>query len=263
MEEVIKSYENYREEDRLTTNNARKTEFITTIRAFEELFPPGVKVLDCAAGTGAYAFYLAEKGFDVTATDITPRHIQYIHDKLKDKTYAMQTGVMDARDLHVFEDESFDIVLNMGPYYHLTEKKDREKCINECLRVLKKGGLLVTTYISRLSAFTYVVTSDASYLKEDFGKQLYQTGALKHDDPYCFWTDTYYALPEEMEQAYTNKSLTIVDHFAQDGVAPLMRSVVDQWDESQFKEWCAYHYMVCREKSILGSSGHGAIVGRK
>lgn len=31
-------------------------------------------VLDCAAGTGIYAFDLAEKGYDVTALDLTPRH---------------------------------------------------------------------------------------------------------------------------------------------------------------------------------------------
>ena len=55
MDNVIHSYENYREENRLTTNNARKIEFITTIRAFNDIFPPNAKILDCAAGTGAYA----------------------------------------------------------------------------------------------------------------------------------------------------------------------------------------------------------------
>lgn len=29
---VVESYENYREEERLSTNNARRIEFITTIR---------------------------------------------------------------------------------------------------------------------------------------------------------------------------------------------------------------------------------------
>ena len=31
-QDVIRSYENYREEDRLTTNNARRIEFLTTVR---------------------------------------------------------------------------------------------------------------------------------------------------------------------------------------------------------------------------------------
>ena len=51
--EVVKYYENYREEDRITTNNARKIEFLTTIRKFDEVFKEKYEILDCAAGTGA------------------------------------------------------------------------------------------------------------------------------------------------------------------------------------------------------------------
>lgn len=66
MNYVVESYENYKEENRLTTNNARKIEFITTTKILDEIFPSKCKILDCAAGTGVYAFWLAEKGHDVT-----------------------------------------------------------------------------------------------------------------------------------------------------------------------------------------------------
>ena len=39
----------------------------------------------CAAGTGVYAFYLTDKGHDVTAIGITPRHIEVIKEVVKDK----------------------------------------------------------------------------------------------------------------------------------------------------------------------------------
>ena len=94
---VVDTYENYKEENRLTTNNARKIEFITTTRVFDEMITSKCKILDCAAGTGIYAFWLADKGHDVTATDITPRH-----------------------------DETFDVVLNMGPFYHLITEEQKE-----------------------------------------------------------------------------------------------------------------------------------------
>ena len=57
--------------------------------------------------------------------------------------------------------------------------------------------------------------------------------------------------------------LKIVDHFAQDGLAPLLSQKVDKWDENQFKTWCDYHYSVCREQSVLGASNHVIIIGRK
>lgn len=58
MNYVVESYENYKEEDRLTTNNARKIEFITTTRVLDEVIDAESKILDCAAGTGVYAFWL-------------------------------------------------------------------------------------------------------------------------------------------------------------------------------------------------------------
>lgn len=263
MNYVVENYENYREEERLTTNNARKVEFLTTIRAFENIFPKNAKILDCASGTGIYAFFLAEKGYDLTATDITPRHIEYIDKELKKKPYKMQTAVLDATDLSMFKNETFDIVLNMGPFYHLTDIEQRENCIQECLRVLKKGGLLITAYISRYFIFPYVSTSDSKYLNEALAKQLFETGILKHDDPNCFWTDTYYASPEEMEKYYSEKSIEILDHFAQDGISPMLSNVVDSWNETQFKTWCDYHYLSCREKSTIGASNHVMIIGKK
>jgi len=61
MNYVVENYENYKEEERLTTNNARKVEFLTTIWAFENIFPKNAKILDCASETGIYAFFLAGK----------------------------------------------------------------------------------------------------------------------------------------------------------------------------------------------------------
>ena len=169
MNYVVDSYENYKEENRLTTNNARKIEFVTTTRVLDEIIGTKSKILDCAAGTGIYAFWLADKGHDVTATDMS-----------------------------CFADDSFDIVLNMAPFYHLITEEQREKCMKECLRVLRKGGLLVTAYIPRYYVFQYIATSNEKYLDEHLAKQLIETGVLKHDDEKCFWTDTYYSSKDEM-----------------------------------------------------------------
>lgn len=263
MNYIVNSYENYKEEDRLTTNNSKKIEFLTTVKAFENILPKKAKILDCAAGTGIYAFYLADKGHDVTATDITPRHINYIDEMLKCKPYKMFTKVLDATDMKLFEDETFDIVLNMGPFYHIIEENQRDKCMKECLRVLKKDGLLATSYISRFAVFPYVSLADNRFLKDELANQLIGTGVLKHNDPNCFWTDTYYASPDEMEGYYKDNSLEIVDHFAQDGILPMFKSVAENWTEAQFKTWCEYHYLTCREKSTLGSSNHVMIIGKK
>ena len=260
---IVDNYENYKEENRLTTNNARKIEFLTTVRVMDELFQKESKILDCAAGTGIYAFYLADKGHRVTATDITPRHVEIINKEKQKKDYEMATAVLDATDMGVFEDESFDVVLNMGPFYHLITGEQRNRCLSESLRVLRKGGLLLTAYIPRFYVCQYVSMSNSDYLDAALLEQLTNTGVLRHDDEKCFWTDTCYATKQEMETLYMQNNVEIIDHFAQDGLAPSFSDIVDKWDKEQFKVWCDYHYSVCREESILGASNHVIIVGQK
>lgn len=262
--DVVNYYENYREEDRITTNNARRIEFLTTCKYFDDFFSDSsLKILDCAAGTGVYAFHLAQQGHDVTATDITPRNIDYINEHLKDKSYHIQTAVLDATDMSMFDDESFDVVLNMGPFYHLTGLEMREKCFLESMRVLKKGGYLIISYIPRLYLNQVIVMSDNQYIDEKLLNQIRNTGVLKSDDPKCFWTDTYYSSYEEMQQIYRDNGLTIERHFAQDGMSPMFHNIVDTWSNEQFETWYKYHLSVCEEKSIIDMSNHVVIVGRK
>lgn len=99
--------------------------------------------------------------------------------------------------------------------------------------------------------------------KESVLKQLVETGVLKHDDEKCFWTDTYYSTKEELEAMYEKHDVKVIDHFAQDGLAPLLSQKVDVWNETQFKIWCDYHYSICREQSVLGASNHVIIIGQK
>ncbi len=263
MNKVVESYENYKEEDTLTTNNARKIEFLTTSRIMEELIPANSKILDCACGTGAYAIHLADRGMDVTATDITPRHIDVLNENLKNKPYTMKTAVLDASDMSVFEDESFDVVLNMGCFYHITDEKIRNKCFAESLCVLKKGGLLLSAYIPRYYICQLMVNFDKKFVNKDYLKQILETGVMNSSDELCFWTDAYFSSPEEMCHIYSKNGLEVIDHFAQDGLSPLFHEKVDSWNEEKFKIWCEHHYSVCRVTSMLSQSNHVVIVGRK
>ena len=260
---VVNYYENYREEDRITTNNARRIEFLTTVNQLESLLTGKLDILDCASGTGTYAFYLADKGHRLTATDITPRHISYINEHLKEKPYTMETRVLEATDLSCFSDESFDIVLNMGPFYHLTSEEPRKKCFEESLRALRKGGYLITSYIPRLYLNQMIALADNKYLDKKLLSQIKNTGILEHDDPKCFWTDTYYSSYDEMQNLYMKYGLDIIKHFAQDGLAPLFHNRVDQWNDEQFETWLSYHFSVCSEKTIIDMSNHVIIIGQK
>lgn len=261
---VIASYDAYREEDRLTTNNARRIEFLTTTRALEALLPPGCDLLDCAAGTGVYARHFAAAGHRVTATDLTPRHIDLLRASLEGMPYEIDAAVADATDLSRFPDASFDAVLCMGPLYHLTEDADRARCLRECARVLRPGGLLAVAYINRQYVFTSAALGQPDrYMTDALVQSVLRNGVLRAGDPDCFWTDTYFATPAIAEGWLEAQGCAVIDHFAADGLSPLLRERVDALNTAQFDIWRRAHWETCREPSLLGISNHGMAIGRK
>jgi ubiquinone/menaquinone biosynthesis C-methylase UbiE len=99
------------------------------------------KVLDVGAGTGRLSLFLANRGAQVTALDMSPNMLELV----KKKNSKIQTIVSDAEDLS-FDDESFDIVAAAFLIVHL---KDPTRFFDEVYRVLKDGGIFIVTNINQ------------------------------------------------------------------------------------------------------------------
>ncbi len=92
---------------------------------------PGRRVLDYGCGEGLWTFYMAERGAQVTAIDISEVAIEEARKRI---TWL----VMDAQDLD-FPDRSFDFVCGTAILHHL----DLERAYEEVSRVLKEDGRAV------------------------------------------------------------------------------------------------------------------------
>jgi ubiquinone/menaquinone biosynthesis C-methylase UbiE len=108
--------------------------------------PPAV-VVDIGGGAGAYSFWLADSGYRVHLVDASPRLIAQAQRRGAGEKLA-SSRVGDARALDV-PDAQADIVLLLGPLYHLTEASDRAQALAEAKRVLKPGGWFFGAVISR------------------------------------------------------------------------------------------------------------------
>lgn len=266
MSSVVNWYEKDNEEGRLSTNKARRVEFIISTKILDNYIDSKESILDVAAGTGIYSFYYAEKGHNVVSLDITPKHIQIIKDKLSSEFKGLQVKaeVNNAIDLGMFDSNQFDVVLCFGPIYHLTEAEDRKKCISECIRVLKKGGLLAIAYINKYYLIPHLLTGSRKFILNDsVMHKVIDVGIIKDGEEDCFWTDAYFTNPVEMEEFLSKFNIEIIDHVATDGISPLLRKVVDDMTEDEYITWIDYQLKTCREKSILGISNHGLIICRK
>lgn len=164
MKNVANYYGLIDEESRFS-RNSRRIEFLTTIQVLNEIMPQKAKFLDVGAGTGVYSFHYALQQHEVIAVDITPIHIEAISEKCIRNGIDMEAYVENAADFSRFSSETFDIVTCFGPLYHLTDDNDRNNCIQECLRVLKKGGFLAIAYINKFSIIPMLATRDKKFIR--------------------------------------------------------------------------------------------------
>ncbi|CQR56711.1 class I SAM-dependent methyltransferase [Paenibacillus riograndensis] len=264
MKGIINYYDRYNEAARLTTDHARRLEFITTTHFLDTYLKGDSQILDLGAGAGIYTFYYAQKGHTVISTDLTPKHVEIISQRASDEGYANITAAMaDATDLSRYPDESFDAVLCLGPLYHLTDIPDQDTCIRECLRVLRPGGLLAAAYVNRLFIYPHLVKSDPGFLDTRWIQTILEEKQISSTEADCFWTDAFFHTPGEIEaliEAYGTQKLV---HAASDGISILLRETLNGLTTEQFNIWVDYHLRTCTEPSILGMSNHGLYLCRK
>lgn len=146
--EIIDYYaQTYDEDARLRQQAHGRMEFLRTRELLRRYLPPApARVLDVGGGTGVHAEWLAADGYQVHLVDPVPRHREQAAAR---GTFTVADG--DARALDA-TDHSYDVVLFLGPLYHLTRRADRIRALGEARRVVRPGGLVVTAAISRHAA---------------------------------------------------------------------------------------------------------------
>jgi SAM-dependent methyltransferase len=141
-------YERDEERDRLKSGSSL-VEFERTKEILgRALPPPPAVVADIGGGPGAYAIWLASLGYEVRHRDLMPHHVEHVRRDAEAAGVRVETEVGDARALDL-PDESVDVVLLLGPLYHLVEREDRLTALREARRILRPGGVLFAAAISR------------------------------------------------------------------------------------------------------------------
>lgn len=106
----------------------------------------GVSLLDCSCGIGTQAIGLAQRGYRVTATDLSPLSVERAKReaaRLIGEESGIQFGVADFRSLVQDVIGTFDIVLSAdNALPHLLTDADLCLALNNMWLKLKDGGLL-------------------------------------------------------------------------------------------------------------------------
>lgn len=261
MEKLFSHYEDYSEDNRLVKDRVHKIEFITTTYVLDKLINSNSKILDVGAGTGRYSIYFAEKGHSVYALEYVPYNLSIIQEKLNTLNHNdnIKAAIGDGRDLTRFADESFDIVLCMGPLYHLSTEEDRRRCISECLRVLKKNGVIALAYLNKYASFIYQFRNDKDFIKDQVSKNIINLGHFYKDGSDIF----YFTTPSEIESMLLEYKVELISNVATDGIGHMFNDTIEDLNEQEYQLWVDYHLGTCTEPSILGYSLHALLICRK
>lgn len=268
-QEIINAYNSFNEKDRLFFNNSKRVEFINSRRLIKEAITNNkvLSVLDCSAGAGIYSFDLYnDRNLKITATDLVCKHVEEIkstidkHNLDKDR---ITTFVQDSCNMKDIKSNSFDLVLCMGAYYHTTNNKERNQCIEECLRVLKKNGVLLISYITRVFSVMLRKSYYPTSINAVSGLKTLKNGVLNGIDTLPTIVDLYCEDPQEIESYLKGKNLLILDHLAVDGISTLVQNELIKMNSQDLYDWCDFIYQIGRNKEMLYSSNHNIIVVKK
>ena len=251
FEVLTRFYSNYDEEGRLLSRHGQ-VEYLTTMRYIEKYLKPGMKVLEIGAGTGRYSHTLARMGYKVEAVELIQHNIDIFNSKTQpEEDITVRQG--NAMDLSIFEDDSFDMTLLLGPMYHLYTVEDQKKALAEAIRVTNKGGIIMAAYCG----------NDATIVQFCFGRGMLRE--QRYQELIDFDTFKASSNPAELFQLYRIEDIdALMENFhterlhfvGTDMAANYMRDLVDEMDAEFFELFLKYHFTICERKDMVGVSHH-------
>jgi len=105
----------------------------------------GQRVLDIGCGHGIVSEYLANKGINVSAVDISEKLLETFRDRIKGKNLSIEIKQGDAYNIP-YDNDYFDVVVARMFLPHFP---DWPVVLREMSRVTKKGGKLLVHFTSK------------------------------------------------------------------------------------------------------------------
>ena len=260
LDEILNNHysNDYTEDDRLIKDKTHQVEYITTLKYIDKYLKKGDRVLEVGAGTGIYSLGLAKRGYQVDAVELVNDNLNILKSKI---TPAMNINAIqgNALDLSMYEDNTFDMTLVLGPLYHLFKDEERDKVIEEAIRVTKSGGIIYYAFI--LSDLTMINWGfEKGNLVPNMGIMITDDYKVINREEYIFYL-TYMSEVKKLMQEHDKQE--VITYVATDGVGRVMSDKINVMSDEEYKHYINYHLSICEREDLIGYSGHVLAITKK
>src|SRR4051794_1441579 len=253
---IVRYYERVPEESRLE-QGAFQLEQVRTRELIERHAPAApTEVLDVGGAAGAYALWLAERGYTVHLLDAVPRLVEEARRRSAAAAHGLAScRVADARSLPV-PSASVSLVLLLGPLYHLVDAGDRATALREAARVLKPGGILLAAGISRWASALDGLARDLYQDDRFIGIVEQDIRDGQHRNPterVDYFTTAYFHRPEELRSEIVEAGFEVGGLYGIEGPGWILPDIPARMDDARRREAFLH---ICRllesETSVVG-----------
>ncbi len=254
--QLIEQYRLGNEDGRAASSRSTNLEFHYTKKHLHGLIQKTDRVLEVGCATGYYGLYYAGSCQDYVGIDIVPEHIDLFRQKIAQRRLNnVSCRVGDATSLKGVGDNSFDVVLCLGPMYHLPPR-ERELVFAECARVCKQDGVLAFAYINKVGVYAGACILDSRYPNELANQCVLENGT---DDlrPELF----FYTTPEEMASRAASYGLHKIKNLGTDFF--FLMNLVNEMNDEEFERMRPLYDQMTSYESCTGMSNHALLVCRK
>ena len=257
---LIQKYgDGLKENTRFQKSRSTSLEFYYTKKHLSKYITMNSRVLEVGCATGYYGIYYADKCKEYVGIDIVPNHIKVFTDKIKNLGLNNISCLLgDATDLRQIDRDSFDVVLCLGPMYHLPFE-ERDKVFKECGRVCKENGIVAFAYLNQVGEYAGTCVHDEwrnIYPNAHANEMIFENYTDDiHPDIY------YYTMPEEIEKAALEHGLEKVANLGLD--FSFMASVINDISEEKFELFKPLYEKMTSYESCTGMSSHALLICRK
>ena len=244
-----------------------RVEYAVTLRALRDILPAQARILDVGGGPGRYAVALAAAGHDVTLVDIAPSLLDRARSHAASRKVRLTAFVeASATDLSSFDCSVFDIVLLLGPLYHLPDDAERQQAVREAFRVLVPGGMLAASFLTRYGPLRRLARTDPRLLVRIPARYeaLLEHGVLpgpqERDDDVV---QGYYARPAEIEPFLAAAGFETERLLAVESILDSLDERVAALQGPEWQAWADLLYDLADDPGIVAVSTHVLALARR